>query len=548
MRHSEDSESSSSDSEQSEHPEQRDEEFSEDSDDDVSDDSSSEGEMDEEGMFEVSDEDMFADNVAYMSSEQYSELESQIEAQPSWKRVRTFVDLLVAYGRLGSAGAEGQKKKGGVRVMADSEVLMQTPATAVRLLAPALIRLAKGGESATGGEEEGAVPMNQYASYARTRPLVKASVNAITEMSSVYVSADMLCTLFNILASLAPLLVHIEMCADKALHLAKEHLVNVDPQVRLFAYVCIRAMATAAGASDQVVDECCKTVYMGFMSVCVKRTVHSLPMVAFIRSCTVDLYMAVPEYGLRHAFAYIRELGVFLRTTLKGGVGALGGKRMRVKKEKAASLTGVLSWRFMSALRLWAALVIKSSQAGSQDFDGIIYALVETMLCAFRAVPQAVRFAPARLHIMSALAGIQSATEMHIPVVAGCIEVLQNAAYPPNVANLKRIQQKGVTQKNGLLDLSLVLVVSPSVAHSVAYRETLLLDTLAIMLTSMRVTARTAAFPEFVTLPIHQIKEVRRMAVKSKPYAGGSRPSKYPAILRPFGKDVAAWCDKCVRL
>lgn len=60
-------------------------------------------------------------------------------------------------------------------------------------------------------------------------------------------------------------------------------------------------------------------MYLAFARNCKFTTAKTLPQVRFMKNCLVELLAVDPPTSYQHAFVYIRQLAIHLRTALTSG-------------------------------------------------------------------------------------------------------------------------------------------------------------------------------------------------------------------------------------
>ncbi|KAL7468421.1 hypothetical protein ACHAXS_008660 [Conticribra weissflogii] len=214
--------------------------------------------------------------------------------------------------------------------------------------------------------------------------------------------------------------------------------------VRLQAFLRIRQLAITQ--PFPFIEDCLKTTYLSYAQRSKFGTASNvttvLPTLTFMGNCIVELYTLDYASAYQHAFVYIRQLALHLRTALM--------------KKSPETVSAVYCWQYVHCLKLWVAVLSaavggKGSTASvahrdrsddnvaGEDDDGeknegnnsklgggagkddeanllksLVYPLTEIILGVVRLIPIA-RYAPLRLHCVRLLQQLAASTECFIP-------------------------------------------------------------------------------------------------------------------------------------
>jgi nucleolar complex protein 2 len=205
--------------------------------------------------------------------------------------------------------------------------------------------------------------------------------------------------------------------------------------VRLNAFIRIRQMAITQ--PFPFIEECLKKTYLAYAKRAkygTSATVTSvLPTLTFMGNCIVELYSLDFHSSYQHAFVYIRQLALHLRTALQ--------------KKTPESFQVVYCWQYIHCLKLWTAVLVQSCKM-AKDMDSskrseadllqsLIFPLTEVIQGVVRLVPTT-RHLPLRLHCVRYLQQLASASERFVPTTSILLEALE----------LKEISQKPKKDKS----------------------------------------------------------------------------------------------------
>mmetsp|Transcript_19836 Transcript_19836/g.39711 ORF Transcript_19836/g.39711 Transcript_19836/m.39711 type:complete len:888 (-) Transcript_19836:44-2707(-) len=215
--------------------------------------------------------------------------------------------------------------------------------------------------------------------------------------------------------------------------------------VRLQAFLRIRQLAITQ--PYPLIEDCLKMTYLSYAQRSKFGTASNvtsvLPTLTFMGNCIVELYTLDYASAYQHAFIYIRQLALHLRTALM--------------KHTPESLAAVYCWQYIHCLKLWVA-VLSASQKKNDSLDesssklgggagkdeeanllrSLVYPLTEIILGVCRLVPTT-RYVPLRLHCVRLLQQLAASTESFIPTTSLLLGIL----------DLKEISMKPLRQGGG---------------------------------------------------------------------------------------------------
>ena len=276
--------------------------------------------------------------------------------------------------------------------------------------------------------------------------------------------------------------------------------------VRLNAFLRIRQIALTQ--PFPFIENCLKATYLAYAKSAKfanAATVTSLlPTLTFMGNCVVELYSLDYASSYQHAFVYIRQLALHLRTALQ--------------KKTPESFRIVYCWQYMHCLKLWTAILAaacgKPSEANVDDettlMRSLIYPLVEVIFGVARLIPTT-RHLPLRLHCVRYLQQLAAASELFIPTTSILLDVfdLKEVSMAP-----KRVKNRGNDVRGVRLPLILKLPrVDPlrtSEQLDACFGEVFLLLNREIDL-----YRHSAGFPEFTIRICQRLRKVRIASEKN---------------------------------
>lgn len=209
--------------------------------------------------------------------------------------------------------------------------------------------------------------------------------------------------------------------------------------VRVNAFLRIRQLALTQ--PFPFIELCLKTTYLSYAKSAKFANASSvsslLPQITFMGNCVVELYSLDYASSYQHAFIYIRQLALHLRSALQ--------------KKTPESFRFVYCWQYMHCLKLWTAVLAATC---GKDGDGddeaglmrsLIYPLVEIIFGVARLIPTT-RHLPLRLHCARYLQQLAACSETFIPTTSILLEVfdLKEITMPPKRASKNSDDVRGV--------------------------------------------------------------------------------------------------------
>jgi nucleolar complex protein 2 len=183
--------------------------------------------------------------------------------------------------------------------------------------------------------------------------------------------------------------------------------------VRVNAFFRIRQLALTQ--PFPFIEDCLKKTYLAYAKRAKFGTASSvtnaLPTLTFMGNCLVELYSLDYHSSYQHAFVYIRQLALHLRTAM-------------MKKTKEAFQT-VYCWQYIHCLKLWVAVLADACPSeDSAMLRSLIYPLTEVILGTVRLAPFPTRHLPMRLHCVRLLQQLAAAAEVFIPTTSLLLDSL----------------------------------------------------------------------------------------------------------------------------
>lgn len=214
--------------------------------------------------------------------------------------------------------------------------------------------------------------------------------------------------------------------------------------VRLHAFLRIRQLAITQ--PFPFIEECLKKLYLAYAQRAKFATASSvtsaLPTLTFMGNCVVELYSLDYHSSYQHAFIYIRQLALHLRTAMQ--------------KKTPEAMGAVYCWQFLHCLKLWVAVLTEACQSdydmgglsNSEDqlLRSLIFPLTQVILGTTRLIPSS-RYLPLRLHCVRLLQQLAAAAEIFLPTTSILLDVfdLHELSQPPKKVYKSNIQPIALT-------------------------------------------------------------------------------------------------------
>ncbi|RHY74322.1 hypothetical protein DYB30_004020 [Aphanomyces astaci] len=247
---------------------------------------------------------------------------------------------------------------------------------------------------------------------------------------------------------------------------------SLDTTVCMLAFVRIRELATIV--PFPFIETCLKALYLAYM-----RNVKFTNGVNFqhhivMGNCLVELYGLDLVSSYQHVFIYIRQLAMTIRKAIAA--------------PSADALKGILTWRFVNCLKVWAAVV-----SAYPALKALVYPLTQLTLATIRLASIA-RYVPLKFQCVKVLQQIALATQTFIPTTPILLDVLQS----PIVTQKK----KNAVKETDIVELDLLVKLSKSALESRRVQEMVVSKVFDLLQKECDVQKYSIAFPEF-GVPLH---------------------------------------------
>lgn len=182
--------------------------------------------------------------------------------------------------------------------------------------------------------------------------------------------------------------------------------------VRLNAFLRIRQLALTQ--PFPFIEDILKKTYLAYAKRAKFGTGSSvssvLPTLTFMGNCLCELYSLDHHSSYQHAFVYIRQLALLLRTAMH-------------KKTKEA-MQQVYHWQYLHCLKLWVAVLCDLTIEEDSLMRSLIYPLTEVIMGTIRFTPSPTRNLPYRFHCIRLLQQLAAFSQTFIPTSSLLLESL----------------------------------------------------------------------------------------------------------------------------
>lgn len=267
--------------------------------------------------------------------------------------------------------------------------------------------------------------------------------------------------------------------------------------VRLHSFLRIRQLAMTQ--PFPFIEESLKKLYLAYAQRAKFATASSvtsvLPTLTFMGNCVVELYSLDYHSSYQHAFIYIRQLALHLRTAMH--------------RKTADALAAVYCWQFLHCLKLWVAVLTESCQTEHEYgilnngeerlLRSLIFPLSHIILGTARLIPST-RYLPLRLHCVRLLQQLAAAAEIFLPTTSILLDVfdLNELSQPPKKVDKCNIQPLALTLK----------LRADNPLRSMEEMEICLAEVFALLSREIDLYRFSAGFPEFSVRINQRLKKV----------------------------------------
>jgi nucleolar complex protein 2 len=311
-----------------------------------------------------------------------------------------------------------------------------------------------------------------------SRQLVKRVINASVSIMTEGSSDGLLCAQLAQSMAVFVKVMHLVRGVTKvALRAVLNLCTHAEETTRIAAYMVVLAIAKrSAGSRSLYQSAVFKGLFLSLVRTSHKYTIHTLPVIGFLMSSVVNLYSTDMEAAYQHAYVYIRQLAVHLRSALQ--------------EQSQHNVRAVFNWQFLNALRCWGLVV--STYHLPQQLGPLIHPVVQiaTGLLDLFSSP---RMFPMHLHVVEMLNHISSRSGVYIPVSTYLLRILSSPSSSLDASANAAANKADVAD---LADLQFSMRVKKAHARSSAYKVQLWHESLFLLVEHLAAHSHTIGFPE----------------------------------------------------
>lgn len=291
--------------------------------------------------------------------------------------------------------------------------------------------------------------------------------------------------------------------------------------VRLQAFLRIRQLAITQ--PYPFIEETLKLTYLSYAKRAKFGTAANvtsvLPTLTFMGNCVVELYTLDYASAYQHAFVYVRQLALHLRSAYM--------------KQTPESKAVVCCWQYVHCLKLWTAVLCAAGSNGKsgsgQDASSsklgggvgkdeeanmlrsLVYPLTEIILGLCRLVPVA-QFVPLRLHCVRLLQQLASSTETYIPTTSllmGVLDLKEVGMKPLRDGKSKGKKKKGINVRGLRLPLILKLPKEGTL-RTMEQLDNVLKEVFVLLNREVDLYRYSPGFPEFTYAVTQRLRKFNK--------------------------------------
>ena len=271
--------------------------------------------------------------------------------------------------------------------------------------------------------------------------------------------------------------------------------------VRLHAFLRIRQLAMTQ--PFPFIEESLKRLYLAYAQRAKFATASSvtsaLPTLTFMGNCVVELYSLDYHSSYQHAFIYMRQLALHLRTAMQ--------------KKTAEAVSAVYCWQFLHCLKLWVAVLTEACQSNSgagsngeeQLLQSLLFPLSQIILGTVRLIPST-RYLPLRLHCVRLLQQLAAASEAFLPTTSILLDAfdLKELSQPPKKVNKSNVQPLALTLR----------LRADNPLRTMEELEMCVSEVFVLLNREVDLYQYSAGFPEFSVRICQRLRKVRFMLLE----------------------------------
>ncbi|KAJ2752949.1 Nucleolar Complex 2 protein [Coemansia sp. BCRC 34490] len=399
--------------------------------------------------------------------------------------IKAFKQLLLAFYSASHMESEGAKTANYVYRIEGMKIFNKTVSTAIRVAPAAFGHLAP--------VANGKVDKKKSKKWNVVQALVKSYLTSLLELLKQMSDPTMIQYLIKESERMVPYIAcfvrHTRAFVKELLRLFGSPA--VDDGVRILVLLSLRQLVSLA--PSEVTDMALKGIYLTYVRHSNVKNISSLTTIQLMRNCGVELYGADAKASYQHGFVYIRQLAIHLRNSMQ----------LRSKE----SFRAIYNWQFINSLNFWTEVLATYCGDRAEEkpelcatLESLVYPLTQIVLGVVRLVPTA-KYFPLRIHCISQLLRLSSATGIYIPLLPMIIEVLESPEF---------LSRRPVKSTLKPLMLESHLKVPREYEHTRVYLEVVLENVFGLLADGFASQSVRIAFPEWSVPAILQLRRWRK--------------------------------------
>lgn len=244
-----------------------------------------------------------------------------------------------------------------------------------------------------------------------------------------------------------------------------------------YSFLRIRQMALVLPGN--LPEECFRGIYLTYARTCKIFTELNSSAVLMMAQSVTELYLSNTSLAYQHAFLYIRQLALHLRTA--------------IIKKTPESYKQILNWQFLNCVRLWTRVLC--AMPHEDALGPLIFPLSQVMLGVISIATAAI-YIPMKFHLIVCMQQLAAHGEMFIPTSSKLVEILE----------VSDLTGKPVPSTELPPKLEFCVKFTADSTGKPAIRDLILAETITLLKLDAEIYRYHVGFPEYVYLIIRKLK------------------------------------------
>jgi len=252
--------------------------------------------------------------------------------------------------------------------------------------------------------------------------------------------------------------------------------------VRVISYLNIRNLAIKI--PFPFINDCLKGLYLTYVKNVKFTNAKTLGLINFLSNCVVDLYGLDFTSSYQHAFVYIREVAVHLRTAYNS--------------KTSESHESIYNWQIFNSVRAWVKLL--ASYPEQNELKLLIFPLVQIIQGIIGLVPTP-RYYPLRFLCLGLLNELDKA-------YAGSV-YFNSASYLLEIFNGPLFNKSKIKPYSGKpIQMNIILKAPENIINTKSYQGSVLTEAHDKLLEYLTNYSNSISFPELVLPIVLNLKKI----------------------------------------